>query len=131
MQVLTKIKNPTITNIRLLPIQNLKSPVKMQTLNAGTSALIPKRTRLKSWKCLTLHSQFLLLITKNTQTEWPLRIPYFRIYTTLDETIRCASKWFILTLELVKLKCVTYAQPIRLFVYVRINFVCFAVAYTI
>ena len=39
--------------------------------------------------------------------------------TTLDETSRCASKWFILALktqnlELVNLKCVTYAQPIPL-----------------
>ena len=39
--------------------------------------------------------------------------------TTLDEIIRCASKWFILTqqvqnLELVNLKCVTYTQPIPL-----------------
>ena len=38
--------------------------------------------------------------------------------TTLDETIRCTSKWFILkfkkkqNLKLVILKCVTYAQPI-------------------
>ena len=41
-------------------------------------------------------------------------------HTTLDKTIRCASKWFTLTLkntqnlELVNLKCVTYAQPIPL-----------------
>ena len=39
--------------------------------------------------------------------------------TSLDETIWCASKWFILTqitqnLEPVNLKCVTYAQPIPL-----------------
>ena len=39
--------------------------------------------------------------------------------TTLDETIRCTSKWFILTskmqnLELVNLKCVSFAQPIPL-----------------
>ena len=41
-------------------------------------------------------------------------------HTTLDETIRCASKWFILKLkntqnpELVNLKYVTYVQPIPL-----------------
>ena len=39
--------------------------------------------------------------------------------TTLDETIRCASKWLIVALktqnlELVSIKCVTYAQPIPL-----------------
>ena len=38
--------------------------------------------------------------------------------TSLDETIRCASKWFILrqlqNLELLNLKCVTYTQPIPL-----------------
>ena len=39
--------------------------------------------------------------------------------TDLDETIRCASKWFILAqkrinLELVNLKCVNYVQPIPL-----------------
>ena len=39
--------------------------------------------------------------------------------TTLDKTIRFASKWFILTqktqnLEMVNLKSVTYAQPIPL-----------------
>ena len=34
-------------------------------------------------------------------------------HTTLDETTRCTSKWFILTLP-VNLKCVTYAQPIPL-----------------
>ena len=39
--------------------------------------------------------------------------------TTLDEAIRCTSKWFISTLkmqnlELVNLKCVTYVQPIPL-----------------
>ena len=38
---------------------------------------------------------------------------------SLDETIRCASKWFILTqrtqnLEFFNLKCITYAQPIPL-----------------
>ena len=38
---------------------------------------------------------------------------------TLDETIRCASKWLIFNiktqnLELGNLKCVTYAQPIPL-----------------
>ena len=35
---------------------------------------------------------------------------------TFDETIKCASKWFILTwktqnLEVINLKCMTYAQP--------------------
>ena len=45
--------------------------------------------------------------------------------STLDETIKCASKWFIFfkmvhfniktqNLELVNLKCVTYAQIIPL-----------------
>ena len=39
---------------------------------------------------------------------------------SLDETIRCASKWFILTqrmqnLEVVNHKFIAYAQPIRLF----------------
>ena len=39
--------------------------------------------------------------------------------TSLDEFIKCASKWFILrqktqNLEVVNLKCVTYAQPIPL-----------------
>ena len=37
--------------------------------------------------------------------------------TTLDETISCGSKWIILTketktLQMVILKCATYAQPI-------------------
>ena len=38
--------------------------------------------------------------------------------STLDETLRCASEWFMLTLkktqnlELVNLKCIIYAQPI-------------------
>ena len=40
------------------------------------------------------------------------------LYTTLDETIRCASKWFILTwkliLEMLNFKCATYAQHIPL-----------------
>ena len=40
----------------------------MQTLNASTSWLIPKRNRLKF---LTLHLPFWLLVRKNTQTEWP------------------------------------------------------------
>ena len=40
-------------------------------------------------------------------------------FTSLDETKRCSSKWFILTqktqnLAFVNLKCVTYARPILL-----------------
>ena len=39
--------------------------------------------------------------------------------TTFDETLRCASKWLVLTqktqnLESVNVKCVAYAQPIPL-----------------
>ena len=39
--------------------------------------------------------------------------------TMFDETIRCTSKWFILTwkmqnLEVVNFMCVTYTQPIPL-----------------
>ena len=52
--------------------------------------------------------------------------------TTLDETIRCTSKWFILTskmqnMELVNLKCVSNAQPIPLSlkcIFLSINVIC-------
>ena len=50
--------------------QNLskKSLLKMGTLNADTSELIPKRNHLKF---LTLPLPFCLINRKNIQTEWP------------------------------------------------------------
>ena len=49
---------------------------------------------------------------KNTLTKLPSCVLWSLIF--LDETVKCASKWFILTqrtqnLEFVNLKCVTYA----------------------
>ena len=69
------------------PIKNLKSLVKTQTFNTGTSGLIPTRNRLKFLK---LHSPFCLFIEKkNTQTEWPSSTLES---TTLDKIIGSASK---------------------------------------
>ena len=80
----------------------------------GTSELIPKKTRLKF---LTLHSPFCFFLIKILKTNLPFLSTLESI--SLDETIRCASKWFTLTqrnqnLEFVDLKCVTYTQLIPL-----------------
>ena len=51
-----------------------------------------------------------LLVTRDCEAGYGL-------YTSLDETIRCASKWFIPTntnLDFVDLKCVSYARTIPL-----------------
>ena len=52
-----------------------------------------------------------------TQLNW--HPEYLGDYASLDETIRCNSKWFTITqrmqnLDYINLRCVTYAQPIPL-----------------
>ena len=74
-----------------------KATCETRTLNAGTSGLIPKRNRLKF---LTLHSPFCLFIRKEKKP--CMAILTTLESTTLDEIIRCASKWFFLTLKHVK-----------------------------
>ena len=88
-----------------------KPLVKTQTLNAGTSGLIPKGNRVKF---LTLHLPFHLFIRKILKL---IAILSTLESIPLDETIRSALKWFILMLKtkqnknpvLVNHKCVTYA----------------------
>ena len=73
-------------------------------------------TEEKCLKFLTLHLPFCLFLIKILQLN--CHPEYFKS-TSLDETIRRASKWFILTQrmqnqEFVNLKRVTYAQLIHL-----------------
>ena len=75
-------------------IQNLKSLVKSQTLNADTSGLIPKRRNCL--KYLTLHLPFCPPFRKKKYSNWMALLSTLKS-TALDETIKCASKWFILT----------------------------------
>ena len=61
------------------------------------------RRKKSKIQVLTLHSPFFAFLSSLEST-------------SLDHTITCASKWFILTqrmqnLESVNLKCVIYAQP--------------------
>ena len=58
-----------------------------------------KSTRRKiSLKFQTLHLPFCIFLIKILITKLPSWV-YFEVYTSLDETIRCTSKWFILTKE--------------------------------
>ena len=75
------------------PMQNLKSFVRTRTLSAGTW-LLPKRDRPKF---LTLHSPFCLLIIKK-YWNWMAILSTLKS-TSLDETNKCALKWFIVTLK--------------------------------
>ena len=75
------------TNIHFTPIKSSKSLAETRTLNAGTSELIPKKKRLKF---PTLHSTFLPFSHKKILILSTLES------SSLDETIRYASKWFIL-----------------------------------
>ena len=123
--------------------------VKTATVNAGTSGLIQKRNFLQF---LTLHLLFCLLIRKKKYSNWMAILSTLES-TTLDKTIRWASKWLTLTnkrkkkqtnkqnlklkqnktkqnekktnknknkkqtrktIELIILKCVTYAEPFSL-----------------
>ena len=68
-----------------------KFEVQTRTSSAGTSGLIPKR---KCLKFLTLHSPFTLLSEKK-YSNWMAVLSTLK-FITLDETIRSASKWFIL-----------------------------------
>ena len=76
------------TNVHLL-IQNSKSLAKMETLNASTSQLIPKK------KSLSLHSPYCIFCIK---------IATLRTLesTVLDEIIRYARRWFILAQKIYK-----------------------------
>ena len=81
------------SNIHLFQSKIYKSLVKLRRiLNAGTLIIIPKRNRLEF---LTFFRHFAFLSEKHTQTEFAILTTLES--TTLDETIRCASKWFILT----------------------------------
>ena len=62
-----------------------------EALNVGTSGLIQKRNRLK---VLTLHSPFCLFDRKKKYPNWMVSMNTLES-TTLDEPIRCASKWLI------------------------------------
>ena len=96
-------------------VQNSTLVTCKNTDNAGISELIPRKN---CQKFLTLHSPFcLFLIFLKTKLP-PLGVLSLES-TSFDDTIICASKWFILTqraqnLDLVDLSCVTYAQPIPL-----------------
>ena len=92
-------------------------------LNAGTSGFIRKEKPTEifniTFAILPSYQKKILMVILSTLKS-----------ATLDETIRCASKYFILTLknaklELVNLKCLTYAQPIPLPLSVH-NWVLFA-----
>ena len=62
-------------------------------LYTGISGLIPTRNRLKF---LTFHWPFCFLLREILKLNG--HPEYFDIYSsTLDETMRCTSKWFILT----------------------------------
>ena len=95
------------------PIQNLKSLVKTWTLNAGILGLTSKRNRLKS---LTLHSPFCPAIRKNIQTELPCWVLWNLFLSMKPSNVLQNGSFNIETqnLELINLKCVTYAQPIPL-----------------
>ena len=91
-----------------------KVTCKMRTLNAGTSELIPKKN---CSKISNITFTILPFSHKNTLTK--LFMPNTLESTSLDEIIRCPTKWFILSqrmqnLEYINLMCVTYAQPIPL-----------------
>ena len=91
-----------------------KVTCKTRTLNADTSGHIPKRDRLKS---LTLHSPFCLFMNKKI-LNLNGHPDYFGTYT-LNKTIRCALKTFILTLKIATFRVgeaqvIIYAQRIRL-----------------
>ena len=86
-------------NIQIFQFKIEMTLVKTGTLNAGISPLIAKRNHLNI-------RHFAFLSDKSTQTEYHPK--YFEIYINLDETIKCASRWFIKheELELFHLTCV-------------------------
>ena len=81
----------------------------MQTLNASTLGLIPKRN----------HPKFLTLLSPFCQKKYSIWMAILSTLesTTLNKTIRSASKWLILTWKMqnpewVNLKRLIYTQPI-------------------
>ena len=89
---------------------------KRRNFNTGISKLIPKKT--KSSKISNTTSAILLFFFHKKYFNLIVILSTLES-TSLNKTIKCALKWFILTqrmrnLEFVNLKCVTYAQPIPL-----------------
>ena len=77
--------------IFITPIPNFQSLVKTWTLNTSTSGLITKE---KSSKFLTLHLPFCPFLSEKKYSHCMVILSTLES-TSLDETIRCASKWFI------------------------------------
>ena len=103
------------TNIHSLQ-SRIQSHWRTADFDASTSELIPKKNRPR---LLTLRTgtPIYLFRMKNKQTNKQQTITILCTLesTSLDKTIRCASKWFILSQRtLVNLQCVTYAQTITL-----------------